>query len=64
MHCAVCLIYLQVILFVDTIFFFPSEGENSECEEWAVIDTCGVSGPVTRGMRNWGPRQLRRLTPS
>lgn len=42
MHYAVCLSYLQVILFLDTIFFFfffLSEGENSECEERAVIET-------------------------
>lgn len=38
MHYAVCLSYLQVILFLDTIFFL-SEGENSECEERAVIET-------------------------
>lgn len=45
MHYAVCLSYLQVILFLDTIFIFYflfiflSEGENSECEERAVIET-------------------------
>lgn len=40
MHYAVFLSYLQVILFSwYYFFFFLSEGENSECEERAVIET-------------------------
>lgn len=40
MHYAVFLSYLQVIFFSwYYFFFFLSEGENSECEERAVIET-------------------------